>query len=204
MGRGSVVTALIGGACTALWGFTPDVIPALVKRMGSVRALRWFAANFPRFLVTYHVLGPVRTHLAALAISLHNGCVYCAYGRAAALELIYLRDHDRLFPLDARQLDAWLGLSPRQLATRLRTVLEEAGLHAEVLWVDRTIALAAGEAEPIDADEARIAHLCRMVGRMNTVAVEAGLRPDQAHDPVNKDLTLKNRHAALRVGQAAP
>ncbi|MBC3195018.1 hypothetical protein H7X46_28590 [Pseudonocardia sp. C8] len=194
MGDGGMAVRLVGSACTALWGYTPGVIPAMVASMGSGPALRWFAANFPRFLVTQRVLGPVRTHLAGLTISLTNGCVYCAYGRAHALELIYLRDRGRLFPLDARTLDGWIGLSRREIRQRLRSVLEEAGLHAEVIWVDRTLALLDGGA-PIDSDERRIAHLCRMVGTMNEIAVAAGTTPDGAHDPVNKDAELKARLA---------
>lgn len=195
--EGGAVVRLVGRVCTALWGYTPGVIPALVDSMGSGPALRWFAANFPRFLVTVQVLGPVRTHLAGLTISLVNGCVYCAYGRAHALELIYLRDRDRLFPLDARTLSDWSGLSRREIREQLRAVLEEAGLHAEVIWVDRTLALLDGDA-PADADERRIAHLCRMVGTMNAIAVAAGTVPDGAHDPVNKDSALKERLVAAQ------
>jgi hypothetical protein len=101
--------------------------------------------------------------------------------------------------VDARTLASWQGLPPRELARRLRQVLQEAGLHAEVLWVDRTLALAAGAARPVDADEARIAHLVRMLGRMNRIAVEAGVEPDEAQNPVNKDTGLKRRYAELRA-----
>ncbi|MEJ8280992.1 hypothetical protein [Pseudonocardia spirodelae] len=195
--EGGVVVRVVGRACTALWGHTPGVIPAMVDAMGSGPALRWFALNFPRLLVTLHVLGPVRTHLAGLTISLVNGCAYCAYGRAHALELIHLRDRDRLFPLDAHTLAGWHGLPPRELRRRLRAVLEEAGLHAEVLWVDRTLALLDGGA-PIDSAERRIAHLCRMVGTMNAIAVAAGTVPDGAHDPVGKDTALRARLAAAQ------
>ncbi|MDN5861151.1 MAG: hypothetical protein L0H84_21310 [Pseudonocardia sp.] len=198
MGGGGLVVRLIGRMCTAMWGFTPAVIPEMVSSMGSARALRWFAANFPRYLVTLHLLGPVRTHLAALAISLYNGCTYCAYGRARSLELIYLRDRGLLFPVDADTLASWGGLPRRELATRLRDVLERAGLHAEVIWVERTLALAVGEINAMDATEARIAHLCGMVGTMNGIAVAAGIAPDGAHDTVNKDATLKTRLAELQ------
>lgn len=195
--EGGAVVRLVGRMCTAMWGYTPGVIPAMVASMGSGPALRWFLANFPRFLLTAHLLGPVRTHLAGLTISLSNGCVYCAYGRAHALELIWLRERDRLFPLDARTLRGWDGLTRREIGLRLRAVLEEAGLHAEVFWVDRTLSLLDG-APPIDADERRIAHLCRMIGTMNAIAVAAGTTPDGAHDPVNKDTALKARLAALQ------
>lgn len=202
MGGDGLVLRLIGRMCTAMWGFTPDVIPAMVTTLGAGRALRWFVANFPRYLVTLSVLGPVRTHLVALTISLHNGCVYCAYGRAHALELIHLRDRDRLFPLDAATLASWHGLHRRDLAVRMRGVLEEAGMHSEVIWIDRTLALADGDTVAMNATESRIAHLCRMVTTMNAIAVAAGIRPDQAHDTINKDTALKVRLARLQSAAA--
>jgi alkylhydroperoxidase family enzyme len=193
-----VVTRLLGTMCRALWGFTPRMLPHIVRALGPGGALAWFAANFPRYLWTLQVLGPLRTHLAAVAISLYNGCTYCAYGHAYALELIYLRDRGRLFPVDARTLASWHGLAPRELAARLRRALQEADLHVEALWVDRTIALAEG-AQPIDDSEARLAHMVRMFGRMNRIAVAAGIDPDEAQNPVNKDAALKQRHAQLRT-----
>jgi hypothetical protein len=198
MGRDGLVVRLIGRMCAVMWGFTPDVVPAIVTSMGTGRAVRWFMANFPRYLVTLYVLGPVRTHLACLAISLFNGCTYCAYGRAHALELIYLRDRGRLFPVDACTLSAWRDLPRRELSLRLREVLQEAALHAEVIWVESALALVAGDCVPIDATESRIEHLCRMVSTMNRIAIEAGVQPDQAHDAVNKDVALKARLAELQ------
>jgi alkylhydroperoxidase family enzyme len=193
------VTRMLESLCRAMWGFAPRMLPHIVRNLGPGRSLAWFAANMPRLLWTMYVLGPVRTHLAAVAISLHNGCTYCAYGHAFALELIYLRDRGRLFPVDARTLASWQGMPPRELGRRLRRVLQEAGLHAETLWADRTLALAAGVTRPVDADEARIDHLVRMLGRMNRIAVEAGIEPDEAQNPVNKDRGLKERYAELRA-----
>ncbi|MGI5130718.1 hypothetical protein ACQEVB_28200 [Pseudonocardia sp. CA-107938] len=198
MGRGGLVVRLIGRMCSAMWGFTPDVIPEIVVAMGAWRAIGWFMANFPRYLVTLYVLGPIRTHLACLAISLVNGCTYCAYGRAHALELIYLRDRGRLLPVDAYTLSSWHDVPLRELSARLRGMLEEAGLHAEVIWVERTIAFSTGDADPINPSEARLAHLCRMLGTMNRIAIAAGVQPDQAHDMINKDVALKARLAELQ------
>ncbi|GAY07485.1 hypothetical protein TOK_3505 [Pseudonocardia sp. N23] len=180
-----------------MWGFAPRMVPHIVARKGVGGALRWFAANMPRYLTTLHVLGPVRTHLAALVVSLHNGCIYCAFGHGYALELLYLRDRDRLFPLDARTLRGWLGLEPRELADRMREVLHDAGMHAETLWVDQTLAVLRGQ-HPVDAAEVRLAHLVAMVSEMNSIATTAGVEPDEAQNPVNKDGALRQRHAALR------
>ncbi len=118
----------------------------------------------PRYLTTLHVLGPVRTHLAALVVSLHNGCIYCAFGHGYALELLYLRDRDRLFPLDARTLRGWLGLEPRELADRMREVLHDAACTPR-LWVDQTLAVLRGQHPPVDAAEVRLAHLVAMASR---------------------------------------
>ena len=199
-GRGldRVVINLLEGCCRRLWGFSPRMISGIVGDKGAVRGFIWFAANLPRYLISMRVLGPVRTHLACATISLYNSCVYCAFGQAHALELIYFRDTGRLFPLDTRLLSDWLHLEPRQLAARLRAVLQEAGLHTEAVWVDITLGLITGEQLPIDDSEARVAHLVRMVGEMNRVANATGAEPDGAQDPVNKDTALKAAHSALR------
>jgi hypothetical protein len=199
-GRGldRVVTSLLEGCCRQLWGFSPRMIGGIIGDKGAVRGFVWVAANLPRYLVTMRVLGPVRTHLACATISLYNSCVYCAFGQAYALELIYFRDTGRLFPLDTRLLADWLHLEPRHLAARMRGVLQEAGLHTEAVWVDLTLGFLAGEQQPIDEAEARVAHLVRMVNELNRIANATGAVPDGAQDPVNKDTALKATHSALR------
>lgn len=190
--------------CRQLWGFSPRMIGGVIGDKGALRGFCWFAANLPRYLMTMRVLGPVRTHLACATISFHNSCAYCAYGQAHALELLYLRETGRLFPLDTRMLSDWLQLEPRQLGMRLRRVLQEAGLHAETVWVDLTLGFLAGEQHPIDDDEARLAHLVRMVSEMNRIANATGAEPDGAQDPINKDTALKAAHAALRAASSTP
>ena len=199
--QGWWVTSVVQACCRQLWGFSPAVIAGVVQDKGPLRSLMWFIANMPRYLTTMRVLGPVRTHLACATISLNNGCAYCAFGQAYALELIYLRDTGRLFPLDVNTLSDWLDLEPRQLGAQLREVLREAGLHSELVWVDLTLAFAAGEQQPID-DEVRLAHLVRMISEMNRIADAIGASPDGAQDAVNKDVRLKARHAALRHAAA--
>src|SRR5947209_7773199 len=134
--------------CTVMWGFPPTIITLVVDDMGPMRAIGWFAAHMPRFLASRVALGPVRVHLACIVVSLRNGCAYCAYGHVYALELLYLRQHGRLFPIDAKALDAWYGLDTRTLRNRLHTVLATAGMHTEAIWVDRMIALAEGVQTP--------------------------------------------------------
>lgn len=48
-------------------------------------------------------------------------------------------------------------LGPRELRDRLRGVLEEADLHVEVVWAERTIDLTTGVQLPVDHAEARSA-----------------------------------------------
>jgi hypothetical protein len=194
-----VVTAVLERMCRTLWGFAPRAIPHVVHQMGPVRALAWSVASLPRYLWTLHVLGPLRTHLACVVISLHNNCRYCASGHAYALELVYLRDRGHLFPVDARTLAGWMDLEPRELASRLHGVLREADLHVEALWVDRTLALAAGTQQPTDAAEVRIAQLVRMLGRMNSIIIDGDTEPDGAQSPINKDAAIKARYAQLRA-----
>ena len=188
--------------CTVMWGFPPTIIALIVDHMGTVGAIRWFVANMPRYLVSTALLGPIRAHLACLVTSLRNGCIYCAHGHVYALELLYLRDHGRLFPIDASSLDEWFGLDGRALRRKLHAALSEAGLHAEVIWADRIVALADGSQQPVDGDEARIVHLMRMADTMNEIAVSGGIRPEEAQDPVNKNTAVKARHAALRAAAA--
>jgi hypothetical protein len=170
----------------------------IVDRLGPLRAVAWFVRNMPQYERTLKVFGPVRTHLMAVVISLYNGCRYCAYGHGYALELVYFRDRDRLFPVDAPTLASWIGLPAAELRDRLCTVLQMAGLHVEVLWVDQVLALATGTQRPIDAEEARLDHLVRMFAVLNSIGIRSQTPPDEAHDPVNRDSGLKARHAALR------
>lgn len=193
-----LVLCLLHGMCRLLWGFAPPIVELIVEDRGTVRALRWFCATMPRFLVSLRVLGPVRVHLACVVVSLRNGCLYCAYSHVYALELIHLRDTGRLFPIDARRLTGWVGLDDRSLRRRLHAVLVHAGLHLEAMWTDRVIGIADGSQQPVDSAEVRLAHLARMVTAMNTVAIAAGAEPVGAHDAVNKDRRVKLAHAALR------
>jgi len=188
--------------CRAMWGFPPAIIGLVVEHMGPLRAIGWFAAHMPRLLATRVALGPVRVHLACVVVSLRDGCGYCAYGHVYALELLHLRQHGRLFPIDATALDDWYDLDPRTLRVRLRMALADAGLHREAVWVDRIVALAEGSQAPVDAAEARLAHVIRTADTASRIAAAGNAAPDEAHDPVNKDAAVKARHAEMRA--AAP
>lgn len=201
-GLDRLAVRLLEGLGRQLWGFPPRLMRPIVAEMGAVPALAWFARNMPRYERTLRVLGPLRTHLACTVVSLVNGCRYCSYGHAYAAELLYLRDRGALLPVDAQTMSTWTGLPPAELRQRVVEVLERADLHGEVLWVDRALALAAGSQQPVDAHEARIAHLVEMFAVLNAIGRAGDVEPDEAHDPVNKDGALRARHRELRGSRA--
>lgn len=199
-GRGldRLAVRLLEGLGEQLWGFPPRLMAHIVADQGAVEAVGWFARNMPRYERTLRILGPLRTHLACTTISLRNGCRYCAYGHAYAVELVYLKERGKAFPTEAETVSGWLGLEPSDLRQRMVDVLQRADLHSEVLWVDRTLTLASEAQRPVDQDEARIAHLVRMFAVLNAVGKAGDVEPDEAHDPLNKDAELKARLAQLR------
>ena len=181
-----------------LWGFPPRLMGPIVAQLGALRALGWFVGNMPRYERTLRTLGPLRTHLACTVISLYNGCRYCSFGHLYAVELVYLEQRGKLFPLDAHSVSEWIGMHPAELRRQMVGVLQQADLHREVLWVDATLALAGGSQRPVDAQEARIAHLVSMFRVLNDVGIAGHVEPDEAHDPLNKNVELKARHHQLR------
>jgi hypothetical protein len=189
---------VLEGIGQRLWGFPPRLMAPIVAQLGPLRALGWFARNMPRYERTVRAIGPLRTHLVCALISLHNGCRYCSFGHLYAVELVYLEQRGKLFPLDARSAPDWIGLPPAELRRQMVAVLQQADLHGEVLWVDATLALAGGTQRPVDAQEARIAHLVSMFRVLNDVGIAGEVEPDEAHDPLNKNLGLKARHHELR------
>lgn len=180
-----------------LWGFPPRLMAALVERGGALRTLGWFVRNMPRYERTRRDLGALRTHLLAMSISLVNGCEYCTFGHGYAMDLIYLREHGKLFPLSVDELLDLRDLEPDEIRRRLSDALTTAGLPDEVPWLERVIALTTGQAQPT-ADDARLAHLVEMFALLNGTGIACGTEPDEAHDPVNKDTSLKERLQRMR------
>jgi len=173
--------------------------PAAVH-LGAWGALRWFACNLPRYQRSVKCLGEVRTHLLCLAISLINDCEYCSVVYASALQLAYLHEHGRLFPLDERDIAGLRGEPPALIRRRLIEAAQHAGLHAETRWLDRTITvLLATDRRPTDPDDVRIAHLVEMFSRLNSIAIAGGIGPDEAPTPLNKNPALKSRYTSLRA-----
>jgi AhpD family alkylhydroperoxidase len=192
-------TAMLEGLGTRRWGYPPRLMAPVVEQLGPIRALGWFAWNMPRYERTLRSLGAVRTHLLCLAISLINNCEYCTYSYAYALELAFLDEHGRLFPLGERTIGTLRSLPPAAARHCLIDATQRAGLHVDARWLDRTFAMAlTDDRRPTDADDVRIAHLVRMFGQLNTIAIASGIAPDEAPTPLNKDQALKRRYAELR------
>jgi hypothetical protein len=185
-----------------MWGCTPRVMGPVVRQFGPARAVLWFCANMPRYLLTLRAFGGLRTHLVGTAISLIYGCPYCSYGEAYAFQLIHLRDRGKLFPLDEDEMGKLCGKPPAAIRHCLVSALRASGLHNEVPIVERTIALAAGaDLRPTEPDEIRLAHLVRMLSVLNAAGIAESIDrvPGEALDPVNKDSGLKGEYAALRA-----
>lgn len=198
------VTVVLERLGTHLWGFPPRLMAPTVAQLGPLRALAWFIWHMPRYERTLRAFGPIRTHLICTAVSLVNGCRYCAYGHGYALELAYLRERGRLFPLGAHAMVLLRGLPPGLMRHRMVGAAQRAGLHSEVRWLERAFELTLAEdRRPTEEDDIRIAHLVRMFGLLNSVGISSDTEPDQAHSPLNKDRALKLRHSGLRTAVRA-
>lgn len=188
---------------THRWGYPPRMMAPAVDQLGALGALCWFAGNMPRYGRTTKALGEVRTHLLCLAISLLNDCEYCSVAYGYALELAYVHEHGRLFPIGEREIGTLRGMPPAVIRYHLIEAAQNAGLHADVASLDRTITLVLCEdRRPTDLDDIRIAHLVRMISRLNSIAIASGIAPDEAPTPLNKDRALKLRLAMLRNATA--
>ncbi|GAA5163890.1 hypothetical protein GCM10023321_51520 [Pseudonocardia eucalypti] len=194
-----LASAVLATIPRLLWGFTPALMPEIVRRFGPVGAVAWFLPNMRRYERTRRAFGPLRTHLLATAISLRNGCHYCASGHAGAIELIFLRDRDELFPLDERAIADLAGTAPDRLRATLAGALTEAGLAAELPYLDRAFALLDGTRQPADPDDERIAQLIELFAVLNACGIAGQVPPDQVHDQVNRDRAAKRRYARLRA-----
>ncbi len=200
---GRLAVAVLERIGRSLWGFPPNLMAPIVAQLGPLRSVCWFVANMPRYERTLGVLGGFRTHLLCVAISLVNGCAYCTYGHAYAMQLIYFRDRGELFPIDEYEIGALVGGRRPDIRDFLVAALERAGKHSEVLALDRTLTMLAGDEPPVDRTEERMAHLVRMFGTLNSVGIASRAPLDEAHDPLNKDVLLKRCYTILRAAPVA-
>jgi hypothetical protein len=182
-----------------LWGFRPRLMRQIVDDRGAAGSLTWFVANMPGYERTLAAEGAVRTHLWCVAISIENGCAYCTYGHGLALELAFLRDHDRVFVLDERELVALIAKDRADRRTSLLAAIAASGMEREIEPLERLWGLQRGDA-PVNRLDRRMAHLVKMFSVLNTCGRDGCVSPDEAHDPLNKDLSLNERYRALRAG----
>ena len=172
--------------CRVMWGFPPTIISAGRRPHGPAagdRLVRREHAPLPGLDASCS--GRSASTWPASSSSLRNGCVYCAYGHVYALELLYLRQHGRLFPIDASGARRVVRPRRPRPARPPAHRAGEAGLHTEAIWVDRIVALAEGSQTPVDAAEARLAHVIRMADTVSRIAgcgrrrAGRGARPGQ-------------------------
>jgi hypothetical protein len=193
-------TNILEGLGTRLWGFAPRLMATIVGELGPLPALAWFVRNMPRYERTLARFGGLRTHLVCSYISLLRGCPYCTMGHARAFELLFLKERGELFPLDEEAILALHRLDPGTIRERLGEALAKAGLGDELAVLDRAKAVMDGQVASPRGDDARLDHLTKMFAVLNTCGIKGAVQPDEAHDPINRDVALKARYAALRAG----
>lgn len=184
---------------TTLWGAPPLLLPQIVEHLGALGALGWFVRNLPEYESILKQWGPLRTHLLCVEASLLNGCSYCTHAHAYAFELHYFREKNLLFPLDEHQLVALRAVSDEELRSTLKQALASAQMPEEDALFERLWRLRLERPEPKDETDRRICHLLRMFEMLNFCAINSQTAADHAHDPINKDETLKLRYAEARL-----
>ena len=184
-----------------LWDLRANLMADIVDQHGSIGAMTWFARNMPRYERILAAWGPIRTHLVTTVLSLDTGCAYCSFGHAHAFQLHYFRDTDRLFPLSEDDLLALNGADRDALTTALHHALVQADLGHEWPAVERALELKDG-ATVDGADDEAAAHLVSMFEWLNACGIAGSTEPDEAHDPINKDIALKTRYAEARAARA--
>jgi hypothetical protein len=101
MGAGSrLATTILEHLGERLWGFRPRLMKHIVRDRGAFGSLVWFVTNMPGYERALAAEGVLRTNLRCTAISIENGCADCAYGPGLDLQLVFVRDHGRVFALD--------------------------------------------------------------------------------------------------------
>ena len=187
-----------------LLGFKPRLMAYLVKRKGAVSSLSWFARNMPAYERILKSWGPNRTHLVSITASMINGCPYCTFGHSYSIQLHYLKNTGKLFPRTDEELLAMSDLPRDELVEQLCIALTEADMQGEIPIVCRTSELMPDSTEtgkpfgtcPYDKN---IMHLVNMFAELNACGIAGSIEPDEAHDPINKDIKLKARYDSLRA-----
>ena len=194
--------AILETVSRSKWGLNANLIGDIVERHGARASLTWLASNMVTYVKILRSWGPLRTHLLAVAISASNGCGYCTYGQAYAYQLHWFEQFDELFPLDEYEMTALGTLDQAGVIGALDAALaHEGGRRAdeERYWLTRLVSVLdePGLATGGRGDE-WITHLIEMFDFLSNCGIEAQTAPDEAHDPINKDLVLRSRYHERR------
>ncbi len=199
-----MATRVLTGVSSKLWDLRANLMEDIVDQHGPVRSVTWFAKNMPAYEKILAEWGPLRTHFLATALSVVNGCGYCAYGHAYAFELHFFEQRKELFSLseheilDLIQADAGSEEARQNLAKRaLVEALMASGLPDEVPPMERAFELRETR-QPENDDDKRLLHLVDMFAFLNSCGIEGGATPDGAHDPINKNRELQVEYAEAR------
>ncbi len=186
----------------SMWSLKANLMSDIVEQHGARESLKWFAANMPTYEKILKSWGPLRTHLLAVAISASNGCRYCTYGHAYAYQLHWFEQFDELFPLDEHEMTELGQLDQDGVIASLDAALLQTGgrrADEDRYWLARLVSILdePGLATSEQGD-VWIAHLIEMFGFLNSCGIEANTVPDEAHDPINKDVGLRSRYEERR------
>jgi hypothetical protein len=186
------------------WGFQPLLLDVIIERLGGIGAAKWMVQYLPRYESILKRLGPSRGHLLCAFASLLNGCPYCTYAHGRALNLYFFRDQGRLFPLDEDELVQLSGLPDPEMLARANETLEQAGMAADKLMLQRLWAIKFEGDTPKNELDSDVHHAVAMFDVLNACALVANTPRDDAHDPIRKDRALVERYeAALKQRRAA-
>ncbi|MEL6938677.1 MAG: hypothetical protein AAFO84_05735 [Cyanobacteria bacterium J06598_1] len=181
-----------------LWGFKPNFIRPFIHQKGAVRSLFWCGKNMLKYEGTLEKWSPLRTHLSAMTVSALNACPYTVFGHALAVELLYLKQTGRLFPLTEGDLVQLCGRSEEEIMSALEQALIEADLSSEILGLYRLVELRRSPEMAATEQDRDWVHLNRMFATLNTSAVKSRVSQDQAHDSINKDRGMRDRYFTQR------
>jgi len=184
-----------------LWGFKPNIVAPLVQQKGAVRSLLWAIRNTLKYTNTLERQGPLRTHLLTATISTINGCAYCTFAQAFALQLHYLQQTSTLFPLTEREIVNLCGQAKNQILSTLSRSLTHTPLESEALSLQRLSELHHSPSLATTAQDHQLAHLLKMFATLNTCGIRNHLPTDQAHSPINKNRALRDRYFTLRAAE---
>ncbi len=196
--------SIMEGICNDKWGFDPLLMQDIVAQHGAIKPLFWLARNMPKYEKTLREWGPIRTHIVGGAISTINSCPYCVHGHMYSFQLHYLDIYKKTFPVNEKAMTDFCYLEDIDvIASAWRETLLVGGLEEEVPFVERAVALIKGAKPTKDKTDRITVHLIKMFEFLNACGVNGNTPPDEAHDPINKDMALKARYAQMRKEEAS-